>query len=420
MKRTLHLCMALLLGMAALPSYGQEQEGNPETPIVINTLQDLMSIESGSYVEIKIDSVFCTFGETGLNFLRDKTGGVLVKNLLFAQGYYYNCDFIGKLTRDRGMPEISEASGTKTQLVPEDEYYMYGEEYKPISTGEYWDNLGNLVYMTLDHEDYIIEDMINSVFVNGTRKTFNSKNYKIVVAGIAYPTSDGKERIVFTRSVTFNVYLNDEEGVTDYIPRVRIWAERPIKGRKWNTVCVPFKVVPVRFGTCATFVSAADGVLNFKTTTYDIPAGTPFLLKPNSVGDVSSFGGSDWVELKPISAKYKNGGEYSFVGTFIPVQPIDGSYYLTEGNTIKPLASGGTIKGFRAYFKPNYSSAAMARAISIDGMTTAIEDIEWGDGNPFLAPTDNCIYNLEGQMVGNNLEQLPKGLYIVNGKKVIK
>jgi hypothetical protein len=53
-------------------------------------------------------------------------------------------------------------------------------------------------------------------------------------------------------------------------------------------------------------------------------------------------------------------------------------------------------------------------------MTTAIEDIEWGDGNPFMVPTDNRIYNLEGQMVGNDLEQLPKGLYIVNGKKVIK
>ena len=69
---------------------------------------------------------------------------------------------------------------------------------------------------------------------------------------------------------------------------------------------------------------------------------------------------------------------------------------------------------------PAAPNAARARAISIDGETTAIEDIEWGDGNPFIAPTDNRIYNLEGQMVGTNLEQLPKGLYIVNGKKVIK
>lgn len=117
---------------------------------------------------------------------------------------------------------------------------------------------------------------------------------------------------------------------------------------------------------------------------------------------------------------YDSKGEYSFVGFLNPGEAESGSYYLTAGNTIKKFIPGSTMKAFHAYFIPNKPNAAMARSISIDGMTTAIEDVEWGDGNPFLTPTDNRIYNLKGQMVGNDLELLPKGLYIVNGKKVIK
>ena len=45
---------------------------------------------------------------------------------------------------------------------------------------------------------------------------------------------------------------------------------------------------------------------------------------------------------------------------------------------------------------------------------TAVEDI-------VVRPTDNAIYNLLGQrMPTNELNELPAGIYIVNGKKIIK
>ena len=45
---------------------------------------------------------------------------------------------------------------------------------------------------------------------------------------------------------------------------------------------------------------------------------------------------------------------------------------------------------------------------------TAVEDI-------VVRPTDNAIYNLLGQrMPTNELSELPAGIYIVNGKKIIK
>lgn len=45
---------------------------------------------------------------------------------------------------------------------------------------------------------------------------------------------------------------------------------------------------------------------------------------------------------------------------------------------------------------------------------TAVEDV-------LVRPTDNAIYNLLGQrMPTNELSELPAGIYIVNGKKIIK
>ena len=98
--------------------------------------------------------------------------------------------------------------------------------------------------------------------------------------------------------------------------------------------------------------------------------------------------------------------------------PKEGSYYLSANNTIKPISKGGTIKSFRAYFEPTTPNAQMARAISIDGEVTAIEDIDFGDD--ILLGQPKKIYNLNGQYVGRDLDALPKGVYLVNGKKVTK
>ena len=50
----------------------------------------------------------------------------------------------------------------------------------------------------------------------------------------------------------------------------------------------------------------------------------------------------------------------------------------------------------------------------IDGNTTAIDRIDGVD----ITPMNSRIYGMNGQYVGNSLEGLPQGIYIVNGKKV--
>lgn len=82
------------------------------------------------------------------------------------------------------------------------------------------------------------------------------------------------------------------------------------------------------------------------------------------------------------------------------------------------LKSGTTIKGFRGWIT-DVNSTAASKKISINGIyddTTSI------DGMPVMERADhNVIYDISGRKVGTTEEmnQLPKGIYMVNGKKWI-
>lgn len=77
-----------------------------------------------------------------------------------------------------------------------------------------------------------------------------------------------------------------------------------------------------------------------------------------------------------------------------------------------------TMPKHRCYFDI-LNVPAGAKLLLMDNfgeMITGIDGVEASD----LVRTTGRIYNLNGQMVGNDLEALPRGVYIVNGKKVMK
>ena len=90
----------------------------------------------------------------------------------------------------------------------------------------------------------------------------------------------------------------------------------------------------------------------------------------------------------------------------------DGKWYHT--------ASDLPIRGFRCWIATQKNAGAKV-SFSIDdedmGVVTAIEGIETA---PILR-TQDAVYTLSGQKVrsSQSLEGLPKGIYIINNKKVI-
>ena len=88
-------------------------------------------------------------------------------------------------------------------------------------------------------------------------------------------------------------------------------------------------------------------------------------------------------------------------------------FLKTDGKFYIPAAGTATMKGFRAYFIAPKNTAGAALNLSF-GEATSI------DGVAVEAEKNVKVYNVNGQYVGTSLEALPKGLYIVGGKKVLK
>ena len=114
--------------------------------------------------------------------------------------------------------------------------------------------------------------------------------------------------------------------------------------------------------------------------------------------------------------------------------PMADAYIMTADKTtqkpvLKYKTGGGASKGFRCWFRYTTTELSAAKpqfALFIDGISepTSIEDIMNNDEG--ITPAEKFahgIYSLNGQKVGDSeaaWNHLPKGIYIVNGKKVIK
>ena len=183
--------------------------------------------------------------------------------------------------------------------------------------------------------------------------------------------------------------------------------------------------------------SHTGGVYTFKDVNVNID-----LTDPNYSGALHEYSASTVHPLTKVTGNYNTESDavftqgctydkYTFQGTFAPIEGngttlLMGDDYYLQGNKFFPYQSGYKYKskGFRAYFKYIGSTGAKPSSYDIqvfdaDGSeVTGVMNIA-ADGE--LKETGN-IYNISGQLVRTNsssTEGLPKGLYLVNGKKII-
>lgn len=113
---------------------------------------------------------------------------------------------------------------------------------------------------------------------------------------------------------------------------------------------------------------------------------------------------------------------------------LNGDYFMYKGKLIqvphgdmadgKPYSYG--LKAFRCWFELTDKTSAEGKPVSlyIDGVadsTTGIDDIHGNTDCTSYKRGIDGVFNMNGQMVrrGCSLEGLPKGLYVVNGKKIV-
>ena len=100
---------------------------------------------------------------------------------------------------------------------------------------------------------------------------------------------------------------------------------------------------------------------------------------------------------------------------YVGAEAAEGKYPY---NFYRVTAKNVTMPKHRCYFMIEGAPAG-AKLMLMDNfgeVITGIDGVEASD----LVRTTGRIYNLNGQQVGNDLEALPRGVYIVNGKKVMK
>lgn len=110
---------------------------------------------------------------------------------------------------------------------------------------------------------------------------------------------------------------------------------------------------------------------------------------------------------------------------------LNGDFFMYKGNLIQ-VPSGAKengelyqygLKAFRCWFELSGTSASSV-SLMIDGVedsATSIDDIHGSSNSTSYKRGIEGVFNMNGQMVrrDNSLEGLPKGMYVVNGKKVI-
>lgn len=272
----------------------------------------------------------------------------------------------------------------------------------------------------------------------------------------------------------FVLVAEDANGTTD----PKEWTMTKYADGKWHTICLPFNMTKGQMKKAFGMVSEGKYDIrlckfskvdrdsthmklyfNDEQFTEDksdddvvLEAHVSYMIKANvdkllgrSTGK-TSFEGFQIVPGSPMVTKVlasDNETEYEFVGTYARVNMPQYSYFFgrmsASETTSKFWFQLGTTGSWSPYTSVVYTSKgksdndlyfdstmplSAAKMYSAMGenedQTTGIEDVTIEAGNDVVY-TDGKVYDINGRLVSNHgLDSLSKGIYVVNGKKVVK
>lgn len=190
----------------------------------------------------------------------------------------------------------------------------------------------------------------------------------------------------------------------------------------WNTICLPYATTAAALNAQSVqqFASVDETGLNFAEVE-TLEANQPYLVYFDKVTETPVYQVAEITSTTPVSVTK---GDYTFVGSYDAVMSMSGKYGIATVDDVQKIILGGansTLKATRAYFTKKGEQPAQVR-INLFGMggdgdgTTGIDQIVNGGAQTY------DVYTLQGVQVlkgAASLNGLQKGIYIVNGKKVV-
>ena len=277
-------------------------------------------------------------------------------------------------------------------------------------------------------------------------KTLTPGTYTITLQSIAltnpsaqaiYPGGD--KTTVLTTDITVTAYeadvLLDETSTTapEAAEGVTVLVQRSLVAGL-NTICLPFAMTAAQlkaaFGDDVKLYDFAgydyddinDEIKVSFTEATALVANRPYVIQVSTA--ISKFTVEN-VDIDPsddltnATVKRTKKAYSEMTGNYIAGTEVgenclflyDGKFYYSTGAT--------KMKAFRAFFEfydelENKAAARSRIAFDFSDDPTAIKGI----GRSIVS--NGSIYSLRGQNMGENMDKLPKGVYIRNGKKVVK
>ena len=303
---------------------------------------------------------------------------------------------------------------------------------------------GDITLGWTNASDYI---HVTSYSANGTVKIADGQslyNGSEVLSGTITDMSklDGKTLRPY-KTITLADAADNSSTIREWngsVAEVTLQGRTLTKDGNWNTLCLPFAVnsfagTPLEGATVkeldATLSSLAGNTLTlkFKDAT-SIEAGKPYIIKWTTTGDniVNPVFSNVTISSTTPTAVESYDHTVTFVGQYSPFSIVESGatgdnegnkneiLLMTTGNKIGYSKNPRTLKCFRCHFYvPTSSGEFTARNIEVDfgeGEATSVASME--DGRSKM---EDVYYTLDGR----KLEGKPtaKGMYIVNGRKVI-
>lgn len=263
-------------------------------------------------------------------------------------------------------------------------------------------------------------------------------HWEIIIGGswLSYPSNDFRVRSSYHNPVWFYMKKAATETTTEYSDFTTNMdvIERTAVQDKYFTICYPYAVHPKAYPGATAYNIVGKTMSGDRIATLELEevadnayleAGHPYFM----VGDDTNFLGYHSLDNPaaeagnhnglygvfpkdknlPLDAK-ENGFAFSEIENFVANE-----YYVISSNKVQAGTQKSGVNAYRAYIKKseihevsNQSAARFVIELE-EGTLTELDEVE-------LKPIETSIYNLQGQRINRT----DKGVYIVNGRKVIR
>ncbi len=262
--------------------------------------------------------------------------------------------------------------------------------------------------------------------------------YEVTVSNFEFLGYEGGAEDKKIDPVTFKVIVTDRQTLDEDATTAPVAAEginvkvkRTINANEWSTICLPFAMsteqMKAAFGDDVVlknftgYVPEEDGgdvvgiTVNFADAS-EIEENHPYLIKTSK--DITSFD-VDGVDINPeddptvATVKRTKKAWSEMIGTYVADTEVPENCLFLSGNKFYYSKGLTKMKAYRAYFDFYDVLSEVENAVRVIGL----DDDDTTNINNALRNSmeDGKYYNLKGQRV----EKPGKGIYILNGKKVV-